>query len=230
MKVESCPQRLDSGTRGVSFRTPIGGSVFTCRRHPVHFTELLVQNDEVAVLLSGLMAFPAGFAFSVILLSRLNPSPIPFHSIGQHPTVALPAGAFRFGIGLADGTKVIADRRWLAGQPDGYKLRPQGGGGGGRSWRQSFLFEPLPPPGLLEFVCEWPAYGLPESRLGLDAAVIVEAAGRAKALWPDDVGLPEPTDPQPAPGVTRRLAAGLTTQVLRASQPAPQAPSESPPD
>ena len=43
-------------------------------------------------------------------------------------------------------------------------------------------------PGPLEFVCEWPALGLPETRAGLDAKLTLDAAGRSIRLWPDDEG------------------------------------------
>jgi hypothetical protein len=46
----------------------------------------------------------------------------------------------------------------------------------------------LPPAGLLEFVCEWPTLGIPESRAGLDAQLILGAAGQSIRLWPDDEG------------------------------------------
>jgi hypothetical protein len=47
---------------------------------------------------------------------------------------------------------------------------------------------PLPPPGPVEFVCEWPLHGIAESRGALDAQLIVDAAARAIPLWPDDEG------------------------------------------
>jgi hypothetical protein len=38
----------------------------------------------------------------------------------------------------------------------------------------------------LGFVCEWPGRGIAESRAELDAASILEAAGRAVTLWSDE--------------------------------------------
>jgi hypothetical protein len=45
---------------------------------------------------------------------------------------------------------------------------------------------PLPPAGPFAFVCEWPSRGIAESRAEIDAGLILEAAGRAVTLWPDD--------------------------------------------
>jgi hypothetical protein len=50
----------------------------------------------------------------------------------------------------------------------------------------SYWVWPLPPPGPVTFVCEWPAHGIGESRADVDARLIREAAVRAVPLWPDD--------------------------------------------
>ena len=41
----------------------------------------------------------------------------------------------------------------------------------------------MPPPGPLGVVVEWEARDLPETRVDLDGAAIVAAAGEAEALW-----------------------------------------------
>jgi hypothetical protein len=64
-----------------------------------------------------------------------------------------------------------------------------GGGGGGGDWRQSEWVWPLPPPGPLAFVCEWPAAGIPLSRSEINAQMILDAARRAEVIFPD-VGTP----------------------------------------
>ena len=42
----------------------------------------------------------------------------------------------------------------------------------------------LPPPGPLAFVCQWAAGQHPASGAEIDASLVLEAAGRATALWP----------------------------------------------
>jgi hypothetical protein len=49
---------------------------------------------------------------------------------------------------------------------------------------------PLPPDGPFAFVCEWPARGIPESRAEIDGGAILQAAGRAVTLWPEEPGPP----------------------------------------
>jgi len=47
-----------------------------------------------------------------------------------------------------------------------------------------FWLWPLPPPGPLAFVCEWPKKGIGERRVDIDASVVLDAAARAEPLWP----------------------------------------------
>jgi hypothetical protein len=53
----------------------------------------------------------------------------------------------------------------------------------------SFLGQALPqrpPTGPLEFVCEWPAFGVAETRAVIDAQLVLDAAGRSTRLWPEN--------------------------------------------
>jgi hypothetical protein len=156
---------------------------------------LLVQTDQVAIIASGFFAYPLGFAFSLVTISRLNPSPVP---LGMHPHPGarrggIPGGEFRFGIGFSDGTTAFSMRYRPGsdGEPAPRTLHPRGGGGGGRTYRQSFRCEPLPPSGSMAFVCEWPDLEIPETSVDIDATTIIEAASRTQPLWPEDVDLPD---------------------------------------
>jgi hypothetical protein len=60
-----------------------------------------------------------------------------------------------------------------------------GGGGGGR-FHQGYWVSPLPPPGPIALVCEWPAAGISLARYELDAQLLVDAAERARAIFPDE--------------------------------------------
>jgi len=60
------------------------------------------------------------------------------------------------------------------------------GGGGPRLQFWRWWAWPLPPAGPLEFVCEWPAFGITETRAGIDAQMILDAAQRSIRLWPED--------------------------------------------
>jgi hypothetical protein len=94
-------------------------------------------------------------------------------------------------IGFADGRKAsnLGRRPFTDGEePAPPVLTQGGGGGGGQIWDMEQWVWPLPPPGPLAFVCEWPARGIVESRTEIDARSILQAAERAVTLWPDDHG------------------------------------------
>jgi hypothetical protein len=73
---------------------------------------------------------------------------------------------------------------------DGPVLHPRGGGGGGGQWHQDQWVWPLPPPGSLAFVCEWPAVGIEITRTEVDAQAILDASARAQVIF-DQSHLPE---------------------------------------
>ena len=47
---------------------------------------------------------------------------------------------------------------------------------------------PLPPSGPLEFICQWPIYGIGDTRVGIDAQLILDSGRRSVQLWPEDEG------------------------------------------
>jgi hypothetical protein len=49
-------------------------------------------------------------------------------------------------------------------------LLPGGGSGGVGGWDEQYWVAPLPPPGPVAFVCEWPAAGIALTRGEVDAA------------------------------------------------------------
>jgi hypothetical protein len=165
---------------------------------PIGPFELL--NDQVGIVVSNFFAYPNGFAFTLVTISRLNPAPSPlgFHHGGAPGRQGVTGGELRFGMGFADGSKVFQQHRVVPGQgPSPRTMRSRGGGGGGRKWQHEFWIEPLPPMGLMNFVFEWRDYGVPETYIDVDAAPVVEASTRATPLWPEDKDLPEETDSTP---------------------------------
>ncbi len=167
----------------------------------VPLSSILVCNEEVAVVVSGLLAYPSGFVFSLTSISRLEPAPRPlgFHHPGARGRGELTGGELRFGIGFADGSKVVSYRSPSipTDKSTARSLRPRGGGGGGRRWSQEFWCEPLPPDGPMTFVMEWRDFGVSETSMDVDGGLISEAGSGAVPLWPDDVDLPEESGSRP---------------------------------
>jgi hypothetical protein len=162
---------------------------------------VLARGRDAVVGLSGLTAFPNGFSFSLTAVLRqedrrgraLHDA---FHRdfLDDEP----PAPAFlRLGVQFADGSVAsnLGGHPYLSptADPTGPLLMQEGGGGGGRRYDLGFWVWPLPPPGPVTFVCEWPAHGIGESRADVDAQLIRDAAARAIPLWPDtDVNAGQP--------------------------------------
>jgi hypothetical protein len=48
--------------------------------------------------------------------------------------------------------------------------------------------EPLPPPGVLTLLCEWPDQGVPPTQSTIDAWLIRDAAAGCEELWDRDAG------------------------------------------
>ena len=65
-------------------------------------------------------------------------------------------------------------------------LSSHGSQGNQRAWNAQFWLWPLPPPGPLVFVTEWPIAGIDLTRVEVDADLILEASLEAQELWPDE--------------------------------------------
>lgn len=145
-------------------------------------TLVLGQADQAAVAVTGLSVFSAGI--EIFLTARIRP--------GGPRDLAAARHSFRFGLQFSDGGKAAgapgSGRRERDSEPAGPVLYPFAGGGGPHSFVSRWWSWPLPPAGPLEFVCEWPAFGIAESRAGVDAQLILDAAGRSVLLWPEDEG------------------------------------------
>jgi hypothetical protein len=155
-------------------------------------TLLLARTDDVAVAVTGLSAFSAGI--EIFLTARIRPS-------AEYPEGHLPGGprdlaasrrSFRFGLQYANGGKAVGSpgggRADHGSEPAGPVLYPFAGGGGPHSFISRWWTWPLPPAGPLEFVFEWAPFGITESRIGIDAQLILDAAERSTRLWPESEG------------------------------------------
>jgi hypothetical protein len=94
--------------------------------------------------------------------------------------------SFRLGMLLSDGRKVFGEHGGHEAEPTGPVLRAYMSGGGLHMLVSRWWAWPLPPAGPLEFVCEWPAFGVAETRAVIDAQLVLDAAGRSTRLWPEN--------------------------------------------
>lgn len=87
------------------------------------------------------------------------------------------------GVQYSDGAKATNVGGFAHDQdPPSGPVMNSGGGGGGQ-WHQTQWVWPLPPPGPVSFVCEWPAAKIALSRSEIDAQAILDAAARSRALF-----------------------------------------------
>lgn len=167
----------------------IGGSV------PGDIT--VARTDNVAIIVRHLIAYPEGLEFSLDVHRRAHQWDDPFADampfrMGRHGR-GMPDEILRFGVEFSDGRKATTLDGWEGhrGEPASPRLIPRGGGGGGTRWIQEYWLWPLPPPGSLAFVCEWPAQGVELTRAEIDAEAVIEAAERAEVLWEEANSLAE---------------------------------------
>jgi len=156
---------------------------------------LMARTAERAIGLTGIRAYPNGFAFtlSVRLRQAIPGEQTRFGMFGDHvdPSGEFAAYYLRLGVQFADGCTATNLQRhhrgFQAGGPEPPLLTGTGGGGhDGRVWDNHYWVWGLPPPGPLVFVCEWPARGIGQSRMQADARLVLEAAERAVPIWPED--------------------------------------------
>lgn len=185
---------------------------------------VLAQTEKVAVYVLTLLAYPTGFEFDVLTISadRWNDEldPMMFgphrHRSRRHggEEEELPDELLRIGVQFANGAKATNTAGFQHDQepPPGPVMQAGGGGGGGGQWHQTQWVWPLPPPGPLSFVCEWPAAEIALTRSEIDAQIILDAASHAQVLFPD----------QSSPGTSWTSSTIQST----ASTPKPQPHSE----
>ena len=161
---------------------------------------LLARSESGAVYVAYLDAYPDGFEVEVSATTTVGYQEFARDGDASRPDLfgrhwpmvgerrdTLPPELLRVGVRFADGRTAtnVSGHDSPAGGPVMWSLRGGGrGGAGGSSFHQGYWISPLPPPGPVEIVCEWPAVGIPLARHTLDAQRIRDAAGRARAMFP----------------------------------------------
>jgi hypothetical protein len=146
------------------------------------------RNDRAAVYVGRCATYPAGFEFEVRVVVATE---------GLDPSLNGPYARrggdgrnydemLRFGIEFADGARATNVRHQTPGDEDPVApyMRSMAGRGSSTSWNQGFWVWPLPPPGALAFVCEWPAADIAHTRVEIDAQVVIDAAARSTVVFP----------------------------------------------
>jgi hypothetical protein len=166
---------------------------------------VLARTDDTAVGLTDVRGYPTGFVFVLRLrwghvADPYEEVPWPFPMFGMPDPLdgePFPDALLRFGVQFADGRQATNMGHYpfipedLA--PDQPVLVEAGVGGEGGHlgrgayWDLELAVQPLPPPGPLAFVCAWPGRGIPESRVEIEAGLILDAAAAAVPFFPSEV-------------------------------------------
>lgn len=160
---------------------------------------VLARTERIAVAAIGASAYPEGVSFDIVVRARPGAGAEDdlFDPFGHHQHLRRrrgepwpPPDVLRFGVAWPDGRSAttLGERGWPGPndtEPEGPQLHQRGGGGGGLSWSIGLWLWPLPPPGTIDFVCEWPSEQIPETRVAVATAPLLEAAARAETLWPE---------------------------------------------
>ena len=116
--------------------------------------------SRAAIAITGLTAYTTGF--EIFMARRIRPG-VP--GLDEDPTPEMlsrgrpdPLAAPFFSLLLSDGTEVASGRPRGESEPTGPILQSRGGGGSTHSQFFRWWAWPLPPPGPLEFICQWPMY------------------------------------------------------------------------
>lgn len=147
---------------------------------------VLVGDDEVAVFVTCLRAFSNGVELSLEVRARHTSTDERGGMFGLYGHAG-PGDPLLLGIELSDGRRCTnLDRIDLDDSDPAERpmLTPGGGSSTERSADLTLFLSPLPPPGELRIVCAWPKRGLAETITVLSADDILEAARRARVLWP----------------------------------------------
>lgn len=163
---------------------------------------VFASSEMATVHIAYVDAFPEGFELEVKVIAvadvhvfRREGEESGLDIFGRHwPMVgerqdAMPPQLLRIGVEFADGRKAtnITGHDRPAGGPVMWPLRGggtwHGGGEGGGRFHQGYWVSPMPPPGPVALVCEWPAAGISLVRHEIDAQLILDAADRARTLF-----------------------------------------------
>lgn len=137
-----------------------------------------IRTDRLAITMDQFRAFPDGFDAELCVIAR------PGHSVderGMHPDRVMGPGRLRIGIEFSDGRRGYVSRDPA---PQGaFTIRHRGGGGSPFRIRQRLWVHAVPVLEQMDLVVSWSDEGVPETRLGIPTAHLIDAIGRVAPVW-----------------------------------------------
>lgn len=146
------------------------------------------RSEQAAIAITGISAYTTGFEFAVTGIIRPDAPGWDGGIVPEAPSDWRAVDrALEISLQLSDGTKVLHERPRGDIEPTGPILHSLGGSSTSHRQHSRWWAWPLPPSGPLEFICQWPTFGIGETRVGIDAQLILDAARRSIQLWPNAV-------------------------------------------
>jgi hypothetical protein len=140
------------------------------------------RSEQTAIAITGILAYTTGFeVFVTRLILPGAPGLDAGPPSGTPREIGLQRG-FQISLQLADGSTVTDQRPHGDAAPTGPILTQRGGGTS--HYRLTRWAWPLPPPGPVEFSCQWPMFGIDETRASIDAQLILDASQSSVRVWP----------------------------------------------
>jgi hypothetical protein len=137
--------------------------------------------EQTAIAITGMSAYSNGFEFFMTRLIRPD-----ILGWDEDPMPGAPRGmlterqSFQISLQLSDGRMITSGKSPVDAEPTEPILRSRGGGGTSHYTLLRWWAWPLPPSGPLEFICQ---LGTSETRVGMDAQLILDAARRSIRVW-----------------------------------------------
>jgi hypothetical protein len=154
----------------------------------------IASDDGLWLGLVGVVAYSTGFTLRLCFLRRAHDLAEVFQNsitVRVHES-EITEKFLRFGIEFADGRRATnldefaSDRHSEDGADPDIALAARGHGEGPHGGAMRAWVWPLPPPGPIALVIEWPSVGLALTRVELPAEPILAAAATSHPLWGDD--------------------------------------------
>ncbi|MDI2131043.1 hypothetical protein [Yinghuangia seranimata] len=180
------PQRQVPDEMVLSAYVPGGGKEFapTDWFVPAYIddTRPVAAGPDARVFLTGWQVWPYSVTLRLaVFLRRVRTSRL-FDHVGPDS-----ADGLRCGLRLSDGRRVTTLDGEQRGEADPLTLTLSPHTGGAHHYDVDLHLSQLPTAGPLTLVVAWPAEGVPETAVELDATAVRDAAARAVEVWP---GLP----------------------------------------
>lgn len=151
---------------------------------------VVFETDRVLLMAHRFLAYPSGIELTFTVWFRHADDrrrDLLWGPPGPRSPQAITDDVLRLGVLLSDGTKWTNLDGWFLRER---RVRPPvvtalGGTGGSESWNLRHWLWPLPPEGELMVFGEWPAYGVAETSVVVDATELRARAAESRTIWPN---------------------------------------------